>query len=94
MNDIIIQTEKWKGQPLFVLTEICSVGLRLPDFVIKQAVYAHHQTTLKLSCYETIECLLHSLWQLHKQYSTILNTFWTCTHCSLNHISIMECEDN
>ena len=67
VNDIILQTEKWKGQPLFVLTEICSVGQRLPDFVIKQVVYAHHQTTLKLSCYETIECLLHSLWQSQKQ---------------------------
>ena len=69
VNDIILQTKKGKGRHLFVLTEICSVGLRLPDFEIKQVVYAHHQTTLKLPCYETIECLLHSLWQLHKQYS-------------------------
>ena len=69
VNDVIIQTEKLKGQPLFVLTEICSVGQRLPDFEMKQVVYAHHQTTLKLSYYETIECLLHSLWQLHKQYN-------------------------
>ena len=32
VNNVIVQTEKWKGQPLFVLTEICSVGLKVARF--------------------------------------------------------------